>query len=115
MILLESIFVGFYTFIIGFIFYFKINIPYLFIIGFIKHFVGYYIGLHDYECYPLLAINKYIVYDSILEGLLLIITGLLLKLIIKNKYIFYFMIGFLLHLSFEYAGLHKIFKKNRCI
>ena len=115
MLIFECIFVGLYTFILGFIFNFRINIPILFIIGFLKHFFGYYLGFHDYICNPLIAIKTHLIYDSILEGILFIITGLLLNLIIKNKYIFYFIIGFILHLLFELLGLHKIFKKIRCI
>ena len=47
----------------------NIKYLYLFIIGFFKHYLGYYLGLHDNYCNNNKNNkNKYIINDSILEG-----------------------------------------------
>jgi hypothetical protein len=53
--------------------------------------------------------------ESILEGGVFIILGLLLKVFIENRVVLMFLLGFLLHMIAEFAGVHKYFCKNRCL
>lgn len=117
--ILEAIIVGIYCIIL-----LILNINNLFIIGFVKHFLGYYINLHLLYCkysYSCNHKNKIIynftdlIIDSIIEGILFIIFGNILQIIIINKYILYFIIGFSLHIISEIAGKHKFFCKKHCI
>jgi len=117
---IESIFVGIYCYIIyNTINIFTIkNIYYkIFIIGFIKHFLGYYLGLHNYYCsYDCnnsnsIAISNYLITDSIGEGFLFLFLYTLIKFN-KNNIIF---VGIFIHLLFEILGFHKLFCKYRCI
>jgi hypothetical protein len=56
-----------------------------------------------------------LIVESILEGGVFIILGLLLKVFIENRWILMFLLGFLLHVIAEYVGVHKYFCKNRCV
>ena len=116
-LIIEALFIGFYTslfsiFPIGYHLYF-----YLFIIGFFKHYLGYYLGLHDYYCNNNKNNkNKYIINDSSLEGFYFIIIGnLIFKLFNYNKIISLFIIGFLMHIISAFINLHKFFKFYRCL
>jgi hypothetical protein len=48
-----------------------------------------------------------LIVESILEGGVFIILGLLLKVFIENRWILMFLLGFLLHVIAEYVGVHK--------
>ena len=103
----------------------------LFFVGFIKHFLGGYLNIHNFycnygyscylqndckngECYE----NKNTLFlRSFLEGFLYLIVGIVfieLPFKLINIYL-YFIIGVFLHLSFEYLKLHSYFCKNYCI
>jgi hypothetical protein len=56
-----------------------------------------------------------LIVESILEGGVFIILGLLLKVFIENRWILMFLLGFLLHIISEFAGVHKYFCKSRCV
>jgi LytS/YehU family sensor histidine kinase len=105
-VVIESILVGMYTYLISTIL--KKQNP--FEIGFIKHFVGGMIGLHKYYCGSdfKFSLNVLII-ESIFEGL---IFKLIFATIFKreNKYNYFFS-GFLLHLLFDILKLHKAFCK----
>ena len=130
LVIIEAIFIGLYSLFIGlFIDIIDLQIPIyikLFIIGYIKHIIGYYLNLHTYFCnngYACIntnkthkiAINDYLLIDSFYDSILFVIFGLLLISIIKYKYIYYFLIGFIAHISSEYFLFHKYFCNNRCI
>ena len=129
LIIYEAIIVGLYSLFIGFfIDIINLSVPLyvkLFIIGYIKHILAYYLNLHTYYCnngYSCIstnkkrkAINDYLLIDSLYDSILFVILGLLLILIIKYKFIYYFLIGFIAHISSEYFLFHKFFCKNRCI
>jgi len=120
----EAIIVGFYVlFLYYLIKFFDFYIPFeLFIIGFIKHLVGYYSNLHSYYCnngysckkINQIAINNYIFNQSLIEGFLFIIVGYFLSYFIKSKYILYFFIGFILHVSSELLQLHTYYCNSYC-
>lgn len=128
-IIAESIIVGIYCVFIYLSFYIlrKINFNLLlFILGFTKHFYAYFIKLHYLYCrYGITCIkyNKtdinykfiYLLRDSLFEGFLFIIFGNILNLIIKNKYILFFILGVILHIIVDLLGFHTYFCKNICI
>ena len=70
-LIIEALFIGLYTslfsiFPIGYHLYL-----YLFFVGFFKHYLGYYLGLHDYYCNNNKNNkNKYIITDSIFRRIL---------------------------------------------
>ena len=131
-VLFEGIFVGFYSLLIYLIVVlFKLDVSIYIIffkVGFIKHFISYFIGLYSLYCQVGNACikdnkkNKKSVFpgfltlfkESILEGFFfLLIGGLLLFFICKKEYVI-FLIGFLIHIFSELLGVHKDFCKIRC-
>ena len=132
-IVYESVFVGLYCLILYIILKnlninlnININLYYfLFIFGFLKHFLSYYFGIHDYYCNNGYACNncnnskkvsqaKYLLLDSILEGLVFIIVGYYILKYFANKYLGFFIVGVFLHLFAELFFLHNFFCKYRC-
>jgi len=123
-VVIESIFVGVYTCVIYlFLSYFISSnfILLLFVVGFLKHFLGYYLKIQDYYCATCLKDSKsyttkrLLFGESILEGGVFVILGTLLKVFIENRWILMFLLGFLLHIIAELVGLHTYFCKNRCV
>jgi hypothetical protein len=122
--IIESFIVGIYCMIIYLIlinFIENYNLL-LFILGFIKHIMGYYLGLHKLYCNYGFACNTFelktintsfiqIFIESILEGFVFYLIG---SLFFENKLINIFCIGIFLHLISETFGLHTFFCK-RCI
>ena len=119
----ESIIVGIYSCIIYALLsplLYKINILLLFfVVGFIKHVLGYYLLIHQYYCkYKYNVIknyNKSIIIESILVGSLFIIVGYIVSLYLKNMVLNVFIIGVLLHIMFEISGMHTKFCHNNTI
>jgi len=119
MFVYESFFIGYYVILIYFILWLllfshiNINILFqLFIIGFFKHFISYYIGLHNYFCNHNKKKENHILFiESLIEGFLFVLIGsLLLLLLKKNKFLLsLFIIGFLLHLFNNMNGIHSYF------
>lgn len=135
-IIFESLFVGLYcSFLYIIISNFNLNLNkycFLFLFGFLKHYLSYYFGIHDYYCNNGYACSKcmcnsnsnnskkisdtkYLLFDSILEGFLFIIVGNYILNCFKNKYLGFFVIGLFLHLFAELFYIHIFFCKNRCI
>ena len=120
----ESLFVGVYVCVIYFFASFVVSSNFtllLFVVGFFKHFLGYYLKIQDYYCASCVKgsksyTTKQILFgESILEGSVFVIMGLLLKVFIENRVVLMFLLGFLLHIFAEFAGIHKYFCKNRCV
>lgn len=120
----ESIFVGVYVCVISFFVSYIVSSNFallLFVVGFLKHFLGYYLKIQDYYCASCVKgsksyTTKQILFgESILEGVVFIIMGLLLKVFIENHLVLMFLLGFLLHIIAEFVGVHKYFCKNRCV
>jgi len=118
----ESIFIGLYSLVLYTILNrFIINVPYsyvLFILGVAKHFLGYFGGLQTYYCQVYKDEHSVAIVptalDLVFEGLLYVLIGLSFLYIVKNKYIIAFLTGVVLHLGFEFVGLHKYFLRTRC-
>jgi hypothetical protein len=102
----EATIVGIYSFIIFSLFS---TLP-IFWIGFLKHFLGYFLGLHEMYCVyhgkKHIFITTYFIGDCILEG----IGFSMLFYIFMNPFI----TGFVFHILSEYTGIHKLFIKYRC-
>ena len=128
----ESLFVGIYTIFIYLLvqIFFKHNIYLLlFIVGFCKHYLGYFLGLHHYYCkygYACMknkhTTNKSFVIslflESILEGFYFILVGSILYMFFlekeKHHLLFFGLLGFFIHIFSEIIGIHQIFCE-RCI
>lgn len=121
----ESLFVGVYSCLIYFfVSYVVVSSNFtllLFVVGFLKHFLGYYLKIQDFYCSTCVKGSKSQVslrdlsVESILEGVVFIIFGFLLGVFIKNRGVLVFLVGFSLHIVAEFAGVHKFFCKNRCL
>ena len=122
--LLEPVFIGLYSLFL-YICIFNIlpkwNV-YLtfFIVGFVKHTLGYFLNIHEYY-YRHVCKKKHckttmksLFIESIFEGCLFIIVGTLLSLVVTSKSTVYFTIGVLLHIFSELIGLHQRFCNNKC-
>jgi hypothetical protein len=135
-IIFESLFVGLYClFLYTILENLNLNKYYfLFIFGFLKHYLSYYFGIHDYYCNNGYACascasctsctsdntnkisnTKYLLFDSILEGFLFIIVGHYILKIFVNRYLGFFVIGVFLHIFAELFFIHTYFCKHRCI
>jgi hypothetical protein len=121
-ILLESVFVGFYSLLMSILilnlFSFSMTIN-TFIIGFLKHFISGLFGLQQYYCSIYIKCDEFILknllLESIGEGLLYVIAHLVIsRFIVVNEYLSFFIIGMLLHISFEGLGIHSSFCKSHC-
>jgi cellobiose-specific phosphotransferase system component IIC len=148
--IIESIFVGLYSSFIYFLFLqlttYKINNLYitLLVVGFMKHFFGYYFGIHTYYCNNGEACllenknnnnnnsinnnnnNKYkantneLLRASVGESFSFLFFGFGLSLVLTNldkrvnRYILFFLLGFILHVESEFLGIHKIFCETNC-
>ena len=122
----EGIFVGIYCLVL-YILLSKIldniNILFWFILGFLKHFLAYFLYLHHYYCkYGYACKNKkqnvntkYLISDSIYEGILFIIIGYILMPLFKNKYIGIFLIGIFIHFIAEITRIHLYYCNTRCL
>ena len=138
--IIESLLVGIYSVIIYLIIQIFFSNTYIqfFITGFLKHFLGYYLGIHKWYCnngYACKNINKHnnntnknnkVLYiinklinnltkESIIEGLLFLLVGLTIKHFINSAIYIYFIIGFLLHLIFEFLNIHKNYCLYNCL
>lgn len=118
-LIIEALFVALYTSLFSFIPQ-LINIYfYLFIIGFLKHSISYYMGIQNFYCLyygKKNATNTYIIIDSIFEGFLFIAFGIIIiKLFQLNMFKSLFLLGFILHLIAEFIHLHSLFINYRCI
>ena len=121
-IIAEGLFIGFYNIIIYFFIHLFTNnlIIQLFLTGFFKHYLGYFTGIQDYYC----KINKNnqnysskptnIILESLLEGFLFIYIGFLISLLIKNRYLLFFILGFFIHIIAEFFGIHYLFLLYNC-
>ena len=129
MIIIEAIYVGLLVLSIGIIIirFIKGLLGY-FIIGFLKHLLGYYLGIQDYycnygdRCMKINEINRgqlkakgdNIIKESLLEGIIFVILGLVIGLVINDEYLLLFLIGFKIHIISEMTGIHLYFCNYNC-
>ncbi len=125
--IIEALLVGTYSSIIYLLCSPFINDIYilLLVVGFLKHYLSYYIGLHTlfcrygeackkYNTYKLKE-NRFLVYESMFEALLYLLVGTFLYFTITNNELYiFFLIGFILHILFEHLELHSKFCRERC-
>ena len=119
--LLETVFIGLYSLVLYSILQFVIKKPFiyvLFILGVMKHSLGYFTGLQTLYCQTYNGPDKFARLptgsDVFIEGLLYIVVGGVLTRFIRNPYIISFMTGAGLHLGFEAIGGHALFLRTRC-
>ena len=108
----------------------------LFIFGFIKHQIGYYLTIDSNYCKQTEICEKNIFnpnhktlidklksvigfmesfwLENISEGVVFVLVGLPAFLIIENKLIAAFITGILADIFSEYSGLHKYFCRTTC-
>jgi hypothetical protein len=104
-VVIEAVFVGVFTAAIGWgVSQFTSGMLLLFTVGFVKHFLGGALGLHNWYCGRGVA-PRFPVVESLLEGLLFVVVGMMLPL---N----FFASGIILHLLFELLGIHAAFCKK---
>ena len=142
-LLKESIVVGIYTTIVALLLIylfqsinktkFHSSIWFFFILGFFKHFLGYFLNLQTIYCNEgqqckkihlhqnlILNSNVKAIQPSLLEntgeGIVFVIFGLILTQLfkIKNTLLNAFLIGFFLHIISDIVGLHTYFCKYFC-
>lgn len=110
---IESIFIIIYTLSIKNYF----GIKQIFIIGFLKHFLAGLLGLHYYYCsiksqklIYVFNIQRLFI-ESILEGLLfnILYFNVFKNLISNYEDVNISLMILILHLSFEFFGIHKLF------
>jgi len=129
--IIESILVGVYSSTIYLLFsrFIEKFSVLLLVCGFFKHFLGSSFEIWTWYCnngeacvnvlsqdqiYE--ANTQYLIQDSFYESFFYLITGTILTMIIplNNRFVLFFMIGFILHIIAEHTGVHKIFCKKTC-
>lgn len=121
MILLESLFVGFYTLLMYVLILNFSNSSMIinsFVIGFFKHFISGILGLQQRYCSGYFKCEEFMLGDllieSIYQGVLFLILYLILTKFMKIDFIIFFIIGMILHISFKILGIHYYFCKSHC-
>jgi len=113
----ESIFVGIYcVFLFTILSYAKIHTVslFFFILGFFKHFLGFFLGLQSVYCNCTILPNYSILFgESILEGFAFLILYQIFHRLFPKIWVA-FTIGFILHILAEIFGLHKWFCEKSC-
>ena len=130
-LMLEAAMVGLYTLALYTILHYFIQNKYvlLYVLGFLKHFLSFYLGIHNFYCnngYACKKIlhnhtiyksqNKYLVIESLLEGVWFLIAGCIVTgLVNKNKwFLSIFVFGFVTHLISELFYIHGYFCNYNC-
>jgi ribose/xylose/arabinose/galactoside ABC-type transport system permease subunit len=110
--------------VLKFIFFF-------FTLGFIKHFLGFYLGLQTFYCNYGKECSKRVnnknleaitpsFFENLLEGIVFVVFGLIFKNIFSifkygnNIYLISFFTGFFLHFITDMVGVHTFFCKYYC-
>lgn len=100
------------------------NFIFFFILGFLKHYLGYITGLQNWYCKKRdkemneILVNTKEIQPSLLqniqEGIAFVIVSFIIQKIFKIKDIYFiaFLTGFILHILAEFFGIHTIFCKN---
>jgi len=129
--LLESIIVGIYAAILylPLSFISPISLRF-FILGFLKHFLAGFLGLHNYYCnngYQCIQIHRFLYnekyqYDesflwleSFFEGIYFMILGYLFFNRRMKPFVLLFLMGSLTHFFFELLGIHRYICEKKCI
>jgi len=101
-------------------------IVFLFVLGFTKHMLGYFLSIHDLYCEygracshlsnqnKANASTKKMIIESSMEAVVFVIFGYVLSFFTKDRLLLAFALGFFLHIIAELIGIHKKFCQ-RCI
>lgn len=125
----ESNLVGLFAVTLSYILYsfffsLKNDFIFFFIVGFLKHYLGYIIGLQTWYCEERNKRTKTSVatsvakspslLENIQEGIAFVVISFIIRKFLKIKDIYFiaFLTGFILHLLAEFSGIHTIFCKN---
>ena len=113
----QSIFIGIYCVLLfTTLSYAKIHTVsfFFFILGFCKHFLGFFLGLHSIFCNCSILPKYTILFcESILEGLAFLILYYIFHRLFPKIWVA-FTIGVILHILAEIFGLHKWFCEKKC-
>ncbi len=112
MLWMESLFVGIYSMILCFLLsiFLKNKSALFFWTGFLKHWIGWISGLHQWYCNAKRARTSSwaVGAESIAEGVLFLVCSFLFRESASAGLVA-FCIGMGLHVSFEIVGLHTFF------
>ena len=114
----ESLFVGIYCasiwlFLSSFI---PNSLILFFLLGFTKHFIGFYSGIHDKYCSlcrreKSVASKKYLFLESLGEGIWFVFLSLVIQ---PHNFLSVFLMGAFTHILAEWTGVHRFFCEKRC-
>ena len=118
-LLLEAVFVGGFTLTIYLAFSYLFILPeytLLFVIGGLKHALGYFTGLQRYYCKCSQHKNVKVPtpFEIVGEGALFVVLGAVLKPI-QTMPLKLFLTGFSAHIIFDVLGGHRWFCKTHCM
>jgi len=126
----ESLYVGVYCVIIYSVLFYPLRentYLLLFLLGWIKHFLGYFFYIQDLYCrygyacqsqHKNYSIYKNVFNDSIIEGLFFIFLGrlgLFIDFFRNNRFLYIFILGCVIHILAEWYNYHDYFCKNNCV
>jgi len=128
--IIEALAVGIYTCLVYLFFssFIKNFYVMLLVVGFFKHFLGHFLGLHTLYCnngeackkvlnqnYKYISNNHNLFIISLGEALMFLIFGITFRPFFPiNKIYLYFAIGTVLHILSENFFIHSIFCKHTC-
>jgi len=128
--IIEAIAIGIYTCLIYLIFssFTKNFYLLLLVVGFFKHLLGHYLGLHTLYCNNGNACVKVLNQGtkhisngynlfllSVGESMMFLILGILFRPFFPDNIVYlYFAIGTVLHIIAENLLIHKVFCKHNC-
>ena len=128
----ESIIVGIYSCSVALILSYLFIRKFLYLLfwtGFMKHFLGYLLGIQTYYCnygYACNAVKEKdkkkeaynntfrLIFECIIEGIAYIVIGTIVNTLITHKKLAIFFTGFILHILSEILGIHTYFCDNNC-
>ena len=130
-LILEALLIGLYSTILFKILFYFIQNKYvlLYVLGFVKHYISYYLYIHDLYCNSGAACKKILhkenvyvakkdrlIIESILEGCWFLIVGTFAtSLISKSKWLAaIFTVGFITHILSEVIYVHDYFWSYNC-
>lgn len=130
-LILEALLVGLYSTVLYKILFYFIQNKYvlLYVLGFVKHYISYYLYIHDLYCNSGTACNKILhkesvyvakkdclIVESILEGFWFLIIGTFATSFInKSKWLgAIFTVGFITHIFSEILYVHDYFCTYNC-
>ena len=128
-VLFESLLVGIYACFIYLLFFPFVKNFYLLLLvcGFCKHLFSFFFDITTWYCnngeacvsvlsqdQSYEANSDNIIFESFIEALLFVLLGSILTNWVRNELLMIFLIGVILHITFESIGIHRLFCKTKC-